>query len=103
MAGIIKTSINLDKIPKEKIINGKKGRYLNIVVNVNDETDQYGNQGPVVVDQTKEERDEKVEKVYLGNCKVVWTNGTLPDPPPYDGPNATKSPPPKVEADDLPF
>ncbi len=67
MAGIIKTSINLDKIPKEKIVNGKKGRYLNIVITVNDEVDQFGNQGPVVVDQTKEERDTKAEKVYLVN------------------------------------
>jgi len=104
MAGIIKTSINLDKIPKEKIVNGKKGRYLNIVVTVNDEVDQFGNQGPVVVDQTKEERDTKAEKVYLGNCKVVWTNGTMPEPPPYDGAPTKQAPAAKVDAaDDLPF
>jgi hypothetical protein len=96
MAGIIKTSINLDKIPKEKIVNGKKG--------VNDEVDQFGNQGPVVVDQTKEERDTKAEKVYLGNCKVVWTNGTMPEPPPYDGAPAKQAAAAKVQAaDDLPF
>jgi len=103
MAGIIKTSINLDKIPKEKIINGKKGRYLNIVVTVNDDIDQYGNQGPVLVDQSKEEREAKAEKVYLGNCKVVWTNGEFPSPPPYDGDAPAKKPTPPVEADDLPF
>ena len=28
MAGIIKTSINLSAIPKDKIIHGKKGKYL---------------------------------------------------------------------------
>ena len=28
MAGIIKTSINLNMIPKDKIIVGKKGKYL---------------------------------------------------------------------------
>ena len=27
MAGIIKTSINLTKIPKDKIIDGAKGKY----------------------------------------------------------------------------
>ena len=28
---------------------------------------QFGNQGPVIVDQTKEEREAKVAKTYLGN------------------------------------
>ena len=54
MAGIIKTSINLSQIPKDKIIIGKKGKYLPIAITVNDEPDQFGNQGPVIVDQSKE-------------------------------------------------
>ena len=83
MAGIIKGSINLSNIPKEKIIVGKKGKYLPIVITVNDEVDQFGNQGPVCVDQSKEERESKTNKVYLGNIKVVWTNGEFPDPIPY--------------------
>ena len=93
MAGIIKTSINLSAIPKDKIIIGKKGKYLPIAITVNDEPDQFGNQGPVIVDQNKEEREAKVAKTYLGNCKVVWTNGTFPDPIPYDGPGAAKPKP----------
>ena len=75
MASIIATSINLSEIPKDKIIEGKKGKYLPITITINDETDQFGNQGPVVVQQTKEERDAKTAKTYLGNVKVVWTNG----------------------------
>ena len=75
MASIIKTIINLNMIPKDKIIEGKKGKYLPITLTLNDEVDQFGNQGPVVVSQTKEERDSKTAKVYLGNVKVVWTNG----------------------------
>ena len=54
MASILKTSINLNAIPKDKIINGKKGKYLPITITVNDDLDQFGNQGPVCVDQTKE-------------------------------------------------
>ena len=57
MASIIKTSINLNEIPKDKIITGKKGKYLPITITVNDEVDQFGNQGPVVVQQSKDERD----------------------------------------------
>ena len=75
MASIIATSINLIEIPKDKIIEGKKGKYLPITITLNDEPDQFGNQGPVVVQQTKEERDAKTAKTYLGNVKVVWTNG----------------------------
>ena len=99
MAGIVKGSINLSNIPKDKIIVGKKGKYLPIVVTVNDDVDQFGNQGPIVVDQTKEERENKVAKTYLGNVKVVWTNGEFPDPAPYDRPQQTTT---KVDAD-LPF
>lgn len=75
MASIIKASINLNEIPKNKIIDGKKGKYLPITITINDETDQFGNQGPIMVEQSKEERDSKAAKVYLGNVKVVWTNG----------------------------
>ena len=74
MASILATSIDLTKIPKDKIIEGKKGKYLPITITLNDELDQFGNNGPVCVQQTKEERDAKTEKVYLGNVKVVWTN-----------------------------
>ena len=65
MASIIKTSINLNEIPKDKIIVGKKGKYLPITITLNDEPDQFGNQGPVVVAQSKEERESKTAKVYL--------------------------------------
>ena len=75
MASIIKTSIDLTKIPKDKIIDGKKGKYLPVTITLNDEVDQFGNQGPIIVSQTKEERDAKDKKTYLGNVQVVWTNG----------------------------
>jgi hypothetical protein len=71
MASIIATSIDLNKIPKDKIIVGKKGKYLPITITLNDDVDQFGNNGPVVVQQSKEERETKTEKVYLGNVKVV--------------------------------
>lgn len=103
MAGIIKASIDLTKIPKEKIVDGKKGKYINIVVNVNNDTDQFGNQASVVVDQTKEERDAKTAKTYLGNGKVVWSDGQFPDPTPYEG-RSNGAPKPQAQpADDLPF
>lgn len=81
MASIIKASINLNEIPKDKIIIGKKGKYLPITITLNDEVDQFGNQGPIVVEQTKEERDAKSPKTYLGNVKIVWTDGQIETTP----------------------
>lgn len=103
MASIINFSINLNKIPKGKIIEGKKGKYLPLTLTVNDEVDPYGNQGPVVVAQSKEEREAKAEKVYLGNATVIWTNGTNVDRAPYNEDGAQAAPAPAQPADDLPF
>ena len=105
MAGIIKTSINLSAIPKDKIFIGKKGKYLPIAFTVNEEPDQFVNQGPVVVDQSKEERESKAPKTYLGNVKVVWTNGKFPEKIPFEqsqGQPQTVQPTQPVD-EDIPF
>ena len=102
MASIIKASIDLNKITKEKIFVGKKGKYLPVTITINDELDQFGNQGPVVVEQTKEERDAKAPKTYLGNVKVVWSNGTNVEPAPRDN-NSAPAPAPAAAEEDLPF
>ena len=101
MASIIKTSINLAEIPKDKIFIGKKGKYLPITITINDEIDQFGNQGPVVVEQSKEEREAKAAKTYLGNTRVVWTNGKNVEPAPRD--NQSQAVPVSVKKEDLPF
>jgi len=104
MAGILTTSINLEKIPKDKIIVGAKGKYLPISITINDELDQFGNQGPVIVSQSKEEREAKEPKVFLGNVNVVWTNGEpMKVTPRQDSAQTTKQEQPKTEEQDLPF
>jgi len=74
MSAIINTSINLDKIPEDAIIQGKKGRYVNMTVVINDELDNYDNQVSAVLSQTKEQREAKEPKVYLGNGNVAWVS-----------------------------
>ena len=103
MASIIKASINLSEIPKDKIYVGKKGKYLPITITLNDDVDQFGNQGPVVVEQTKEERESKQAKTYLGNVKVVWTNGDNVAVAPRDNEQPKAAPVPTAAKEDLPF
>ena len=104
MATILNTSINLSKVPKDKIIEGKKGKYLPVTITINDDVDQFGQQGSLTVQQSKEQRESKEPKVYLGNVKVVWTNGTFPDKIPYEGNGATSQPKAQAKVEeDLPF
>ncbi len=68
---IINASIDVTKIEKAKIT---KGKYVNITAFVNDEVDQYGNNVSIIVSQTKEEREVKTPRVYLGNGKTNTIN-----------------------------
>lgn len=74
MGSLINASIDLTKIDKSKLVNGK---YLSLTISLNDKTDNYGNNVAVSVGQTKEERESKAPKTYLGNGKVVWTDGVV--------------------------
>ena len=74
MAKILNVSINVDKINKAKLIKGKKGTYLSLNIAVNDEKDQFDNDCSVWENQSKEEREAKASKNYLGNGKVIWSN-----------------------------
>ena len=100
MSAIIKLSIDLTKIPKDKVVNGKKGKYINLTYLMNDQEDEYGNHGGVIVEQTKEEREQKAQRTYLGNGKVVWSDGNFPE---KGAPRQSVPQSSEVEDDDLPF
>lgn len=57
-------------------IKGKDG-YKNYTISVSDETNQYGQNVVMYEAQTKEEREAKQPKKYIGNGSVVWTDGTI--------------------------
>lgn len=84
MAEILSVSIDLTKIDKTKIQtvdkNGnpfKNGaKYYNLQIFVNDDIDQYGNNVGVCDSQTKEQREAKDKKTYLGNGKRVWMSNS---------------------------
>jgi len=74
MATLLGLSIDVTKIDKSKLGNGK---YLNLTVSVEDETNQYGQNVSAYLQQTKEEREAKENRQYLGNGKVFWTNNII--------------------------
>jgi hypothetical protein len=95
MSAIINFNLRVDKLPKEKFVAGKDGAvYVNLTMAVNEET-RYGNNTSVFVNQTKEEREAKKPKDYIGNGKVVWNDGKIT--------NAEKEEVKEEATDDLPF
>ena len=102
MAQLISASIDVSKISKDKLVKGEKGTYLNITISINDEVDQYGNQAGIYESQSKEEREAKEKKNYLGNGKIAWSSdggSTAKQSAPAPAP----APTPTVEEDNLPF
>jgi hypothetical protein len=101
MSVLANVSIDVTKIDKAKLYNGK---YLNVTISINDQTDAYGNNVSVTESQTKEERDLKTSKRYIGNGKVVYTNGDVKVAEKQDKPLQTASQKfAQQEQDDLPF
>jgi hypothetical protein len=81
MAQIISASIDVTKIDKNRLKevtkkDGTKVKYLDISIVVNDEQDKFGNICSISEGQTKEERESKAPKNYLGNGKRVWADNS---------------------------
>jgi hypothetical protein len=78
MGALINVSLRVDKLPKEKFVAGKDGAvYYNFTIGVNDEANQFGQNVSLTDSQTKEEREAKKSKNYIGNGTVVWTDGSI--------------------------
>ena len=67
---MIQLKIDVNKIDKTKLYNGKKGTYLDATLFLNDQVDQYGNHGFIVQSVSKEERESGVKGTVLGNVKI---------------------------------
>lgn len=101
MSKMLTGSIDLKKIDKTKIVSTDKygnefangAKYLNIIVWVNDEEDQYGNTANIQISQSKEEREAKEKPTYIGNLKEFKSKKQEPN---TDNPNENSE-------DDLPF
>jgi len=72
-ADIINFSICLSDLDKSKLKKADNGKiYLNGVINLRKEADKYGNNLTISFPKTKEEREAKIDTVYInGNAKAV--------------------------------
>lgn len=92
-------NICLSDIDKTKIFTAKNGKkYLSVVVTERKEVDQYGSDLVVYVSQSKDERDNKSPKNYIGSGKTYGEKPTTTQPQ-----EAPQPQPQDEETDDLPF
>lgn len=77
MGRIIQASIDLSRIDKKRIVEGKKGqKFYPIQISINDQPNEYGQDVAISDQQTKEEREAKVKRNYLGNGKTIWKSNS---------------------------
>jgi hypothetical protein len=68
------TECLLIPIEQDGLFASDKGSvYLNLNIFDADEEDKYGNTANVSINQSKEQRESKEPKTYLGNLKTVWS------------------------------
>ena len=76
MALLATIKIDLSKLDKSRIFEGKNGaKYYDLQISVNDTDDNYGQNIQVTNPQTQEQRQSKEPRTFLGNGKVFWTDG----------------------------
>ena len=78
MASLNSVYIKLDtlkQITHTLEVKGEKGVELTIAVN--DEVNNYNQNVSAFVAQTKEQREAKTNKFYVGNGRTVWTDGKI--------------------------
>jgi len=71
MSKTIALKIDVSKIDKSRLFQGKKGTYLDAVLFLKDDDDEYGNNGMIVQSVTKEERESGTRGAILGNSKQI--------------------------------
>ena len=75
-------SLCLSDIPKNKMSKAKNGKiYCDIVIGIRKEPDQWGRDLKVYMKPTKEDREQKAPKVYVGGGKTfIFAQGQQNQP-----------------------
>ena len=90
--------LDVTKIDKARLFKGAKGTYLDFTGFIDlDILDQYGNNGFIAQDVTKEERDGGIKGNILGNAKVFWKDdGQVAQPNQQPTQQYNQTPPPAL-------
>lgn len=100
--GAAKIRIDVTKIDKSAIYHGEKGKYMDVVVNLDDEPDQYGQHGMVTQDIGQERRQSGDRGPILGNVQKWWPEREQRQQVPETS-QLAKSAPDRNADDDIPF
>ncbi len=97
MSDLINVSICVSDIPKDRIKQANNGKkYIDICVSELRNPDAYENTHCVFMRQSKEEREAKKDRIFIGKGKAVQFKSVPDTPEPGE-----QTPP--TESDDLPF
>lgn len=81
MAELINVSLCVSDIPRDKIFVAESGKkYISICVSELREPDQFENTHSVFIRQSKEERERKDKRTYVGRGKAVVFRPSDPTP-----------------------
>jgi hypothetical protein len=58
-------------------VKKKAEKGLSVTISIEDESNDWGQNVSSYVSQSKEQREQKAKRFWVGNGKVFWTNGTI--------------------------
>ena len=71
--------VNLSQIDQARCFKGKKGKYTDLTCFIDiDEVGQYGDNGTISQQTSKEERDQGIKLPIIGNTTVFWRDDGQP-------------------------
>jgi hypothetical protein len=86
-----------------KTVTAKGENGVSITISTSDDSNQYGQNVTSFVSQTKEQREAKANKYYVGNGKVFWTDGKITVAKKKEEATAPAPAPVQESFNDLPF
>ena len=98
MSTLINFWIDVNSLHKDKFKKYKNGKvFYPFTANIEDVSNEYGQNVSIFLEQTEEERKNKVDRNYHGNGSVVWTDGKIVKAEKKNSKNSV------IDNNDLPF
>lgn len=78
MSSLSNVYVKLETLETLLAVVKKKGeKGISIDISISETTNEWGQNLTAYVSQTKEQRDEKKPRFYVGNGKVFWTDSKI--------------------------